>query len=138
MRNSKAARWPVAAARSMIDPLNVEGSPRSSNTASNSMGMWEIDSSSCWQAWTKASPCVREAARAYGAIAERHGLTPAALALKFCASRWYVGSTIVAATKVEHLRENVAALLDGVPLGKEALAEIEAVHQRIRDPCRTD
>ena len=45
----------------------------------------------------------------YAALAEAHGLSPAQLALKFVYSRWFVASTIIGATSLAQLEENLNA-----------------------------
>eukprot|EP00166_Cyanidium_caldarium_P006455 ctg_95.g115 len=54
-------------------------------------------------------PSATEAVRQYAQVARRFGKTPAQLALSFVRTRWFVGSVIVGATRVEHLQENLAA-----------------------------
>ena len=75
----------------------------------------------------------REAVAAYAAVAAKHGLSPAALALAFVRSRPFVASTIIGATSLEQLRENIDAF--DVTLPPEALADIAAVYRRFRDPA---
>lgn len=76
-------------------------------------------------------PNVEEAVAAYVRIARQHGLTPAQLALAFVRSRWFVTSTIIGATNLAQLKENLSCL----ELSPEILAEIEAVHQRYPNPA---
>lgn len=83
------------------------------------------------QRYTK--PNVRPAVEAYVDIARRHGMSPATLALAFVYSRWFVTSTIIGATTLAQLRENIAAC--GKPLPVEALAEVESVHLRYTNPA---
>ena len=66
-------------------------------------------------------------------VAEKHGLTPTELALAFVKSRWFVASTIIGATTMEQLRENIGAF--DVELSAECLADIAAVYRRYRDPA---
>jgi aryl-alcohol dehydrogenase-like predicted oxidoreductase len=79
-------------------------------------------------------PQITEAVSMYQAIAERVGLTPAALALAFVYRSPYVASTIVGATSVAQLDEAVAAW--AVKLDEETLAAIDTVHERITNPAR--
>jgi aryl-alcohol dehydrogenase-like predicted oxidoreductase len=72
------------------------------------------------------------ATREYAAIAARHGLTPTQLALAWVASRWFVASTIIGATSLPQLRENLGAF--AVELPQSAVDEVNAVHRRMRDP----
>lgn len=78
-------------------------------------------------------PNVDEAVAAYVKIAQKYGLTPAQLALAFVRSRWFVTSTIIGATNLKQLQENLSSLQ--VELSPEILAEIEAVHQRYPNPA---
>lgn len=78
-------------------------------------------------------PNVNEAVSAYVEIAHRHRLRPTALALAFVRSRWFVTSTIIGATTVEQLKENLDSL--NVVLDKDILAELDAVHSRYPSPA---
>lgn len=77
-------------------------------------------------------PQVWEAVREYAALARAHGMTPAAMALAWCFSRWFVASTIVGATTLDQLRENIDAF--GTRLPDEVVARIDAIHARITNP----
>jgi aryl-alcohol dehydrogenase-like predicted oxidoreductase len=74
----------------------------------------------------------KEAVAEYCAIADRHGLSPAQLALAFCESRWFVASTIIGATTMDQLKENIDAF--DVTLSDECLHDIAEVYKRYRDP----
>ncbi|MFQ3584860.1 MAG: NADP(H)-dependent aldo-keto reductase [Cyanobacteriota bacterium] len=78
-------------------------------------------------------PNVAEAVAGYVSISQKYGLTPAQLALAFVRSRWFVTSTIIGATNLAQLKENLSCLQ--VELSAEMLAEIEAVHQRYPNPA---
>lgn len=78
-------------------------------------------------------PNVAEAVAGYVNIAQKYGLTPAQLALAFVRSRWFVASTIIGATSLAQLKEDLSCLQ--VELSAEMLAEIEAVHQRYPNPA---
>ena len=73
-----------------------------------------------------------EAVRAYGEIARQHGITPTQLALAFVRSRWFVTSTIIGATAMEQLQENLSSLT--IELGEDILAQIDRVHARYPNP----
>ena len=75
----------------------------------------------------------KEAVGEYVKVAEKHGLTPTQLALAWVNSRWFVASTIVGATTLEQLKENMDAF--NVELSPEALQDIDAVYRRWRDPA---
>jgi aryl-alcohol dehydrogenase-like predicted oxidoreductase len=78
-------------------------------------------------------PNVEPAVAAYAALARRAGMTPATLALAFCRSRWFCAATIIGATTLDQLRENLAAA--DVTLDKEVLGEIDALHLRFANPA---
>jgi len=78
-------------------------------------------------------PNVDEAVAAYVKIAKKHGITPAHLALAFVRSRWFVKSTIIGATRISQLEENLSSL--EVELSAEVLAELDAVHARYPSPA---
>jgi len=77
-----------------------------------------------------------EAAELYAATAQRAGLTPSQLAYGFCASRWFIPSTIIGATSCEQLQENLASF--SAPLSDEVLEEIDTIYLRHRDPSLED
>jgi aryl-alcohol dehydrogenase (NADP+) len=78
-------------------------------------------------------PNVNEAVAAYGAIARKYNLSLATLALAFVRQRWFVSSTIIGATTLEQLKENLACI--AVTLRSEILMEIDQVHQRYPNPA---
>ena len=78
-------------------------------------------------------PNVPEAVAAYAALARQHGLSPAQLALAFVRSRWFVTSTILGATTLEQLEENLGSI--EVALTPELLAAIDAIHARYPSPA---
>lgn len=75
----------------------------------------------------------QEAVAAYVDVANKHGLTPAELAIGFCRSRWFVASTIIGATTMDQLKENISAF--DVDMTQECLDDIDAVYRRFRDPA---
>lgn len=84
------------------------------------------------QRW--ARPEALAAAREYNALARKHGLTPARLALAFCYTNWRVASTIIGVTSRAQLDENLDAW--GTSLSAELRAAIDAIRWRIRDPAQ--
>lgn len=78
-------------------------------------------------------PNVQPAVAAYADLARRHGMSPAQLALSFVMRRWFVSSTIVGATSLEQLAENLDAWEQ--PLPDEILKEIEGLHLRFMNPA---
>ena len=77
-------------------------------------------------------PEVLAATREYAALARANGLTPAQMALAWCYSRWFVGSTIIGATSLEQLNENIGAA--EIVLSREVTDAIDAIHARITNP----
>jgi aryl-alcohol dehydrogenase-like predicted oxidoreductase len=80
-----------------------------------------------------AKPNVVPAVAAYAELARQNGLTPTQLALAFVYSRWFVASTIIGATTMPQLQENLAAY--AVKLSPEVLAAIDAIHLRYTNPA---
>lgn len=83
------------------------------------------------QRYTKVN--VPEAVAAYAELAKSIGRSPAVLALAFVRSRWFTASTIIGATGLAQLKENLdAATLD---LDAATLAQIDEIHQRYPNPA---
>ena len=78
-------------------------------------------------------PNVQPAVAAYAALAHKHGISAVQMALSFVYHRWFVGSTIIGATSMTQLDENLAAWEQ--PLAAEIQAEIEAIHLRYMNPA---
>ena len=76
----------------------------------------------------------RAAVARYADVAAAHGVSPAALALRFVGGRPIVASTIIGATSLSQLKENIDALQAG-PLAAEVLAAIADVYREFRDPA---
>ncbi|TFW30475.1 aldo/keto reductase [Massilia horti] len=77
-------------------------------------------------------PAVLEATREYAALARDNGMSPAQMALAWCYSRWFVASTIIGATNLDQLKENIDA--EAITLSSEVVAAIDAIHARITNP----
>jgi len=75
---------------------------------------------------------VFEASKRYAALAREHGLTPAQLALAWCYSRSFVASTIIGATNLTQLKENIDAL--DVKLSDELIAGVNRIHEELYNP----
>ncbi|MFH2211232.1 MAG: aldo/keto reductase [Pseudomonadota bacterium] len=80
-----------------------------------------------------AKPNVSEAVQAYSELAHQAGMAPAILALAFVRSQWFVSSTIIGATAMEQLRQDIDST--EVELGADLLCEIQAVHARYPNPA---
>lgn len=73
------------------------------------------------------------AVAAYAGLAHKHGLTPAELALSFVYRRWFTASTLIGATGMAQLKENLGAWRK--PLSAEILAEIDSLQLRHMNPA---
>lgn len=69
----------------------------------------------------------------YAQLAEKHGLTLTQLALAFIKQQFFVTSTIIGATNLEQLKENIQAF--EVNLSEEILEGIEAIHKQQPNPA---
>jgi len=78
-------------------------------------------------------PNVQPATAAYADLARKHGLSPVEMALSFVYRRWFVASTIIGATNLAQLKENIGAWQK--PLSDEIYREIEALHLRYMNPA---
>ena len=78
---------------------------------------------------------LQEAVSEYVKIAKKHNLSPVELALGFCRDQSFVTSSIIGATSVEQLKENIDAFTTTRPLSEEVIADINAVFNRYRDPA---
>lgn len=78
----------------------------------------------------QSQDCVFE----YKEIASRYGLTMSQLALGWAYSRPFVTSTIVGATSVDQLRENLDAL--NTPIFSSVVHDLQEVFVKFRDPSR--
>lgn len=74
----------------------------------------------------------RAATQEYAELARAHGLTPAQLALAWCRSRWFVASTIIGATSMAQLKENIDAF--EIELSQEVVDGVNALYRKYRDP----
>ncbi len=75
-----------------------------------------------------------KAVEAYSKIAQEVGLSSAQLALSWCYHREHVCSTIIGATTLAHLDENIKAY--DVKLDNEVLEKIHKVYQTYTDPTK--
>lgn len=75
-----------------------------------------------------------EAANKYADIAKEAGLTPTELALSWCYHGQHVASTIIGATTIEQLKEDINAY--DIKLDEETLEKISKVYKRYTDPTK--
>ncbi len=78
-------------------------------------------------------PNVTPASAAYAALAREHGLTPTQLALAFVFHRWFVTSTIIGATNMTQLKDNIDAWQSKI--SPELMSEIEKLHLTMMNPA---
>ncbi|MGR6832145.1 aldo/keto reductase [Aliivibrio wodanis] len=78
------------------------------------------------------TPAANEAVKAYIGVAEKHGYTPCQLALAWCDQVDGVTSTIIGATSLEQLKEDIDAF--SKPLSNEAISDINAVFRKYPMP----
>ena len=69
----------------------------------------------------------------YAQLAERHGLTLTQLSLAFIKQQFFVTSTIIGATNLDQLKENIQAF--EIDLSTEILQGIEAIHRQQPNPA---
>ena len=77
-------------------------------------------------------PAVLDATRDYAALAREHGLLPSQMALAWCYSRWFMGATIIGATTLDQLKENIDAA--EIALSDDVVRRIDEIHARITNP----
>lgn len=80
-----------------------------------------------------SNPEAERATADYVALARRHGLDPAQMALAWVTSRPFVTANIIGATTPEQLEINLASI--DVTLSDEVIAGIEAIHARQPNPA---
>jgi len=74
------------------------------------------------------------AVNAYCDLAEKNQLTPTELALSWCYHREFVASTIIGATSMEQLEENLKSY--DVRLDDEILKDVEMIYKKYTDPTK--
>ncbi|XP_052731445.1 uncharacterized protein LOC108324964 isoform X2 [Vigna angularis] len=78
----------------------------------------------------------REATIKYLELAKKHGLTPVQLALGFARDRPFMTSSIIGATSVDQLKEDIDAFTTTErPLPAAVMADIEDIFKRYKDPA---
>jgi aryl-alcohol dehydrogenase-like predicted oxidoreductase len=73
------------------------------------------------------------ACEAYSRLAQSCGISPTDLALSFVYHRWCVASTIIGATNMAQLQQNISAYQ--VQLSPDTLEEIDTIHLRYTNPA---
>ncbi|WP_263064767.1 NADP(H)-dependent aldo-keto reductase [Dickeya dadantii] len=80
-----------------------------------------------------SAPHTQQAIAEYVALAQKHGLDPAQMALAFVRQQPFVASTLLGATTLEQLKTNLDSL--DLTLGEDVLTELEAIHRRFTIPA---
>ena len=78
------------------------------------------------------TPAANEAVKAYMEVAKKHGYTPCQLALAWCDQIDGVTSTIIGATSLEQLKEDIDAF--SKPLSDDAISDINLVFRKYPMP----
>jgi aryl-alcohol dehydrogenase-like predicted oxidoreductase len=79
------------------------------------------------------TPPAERALEGYFALAEKYGVDPAQLAIKFCDTRHFMGSTIIGATSMEQLKTCIDAF--DLEWTDEMEADVNALHIEQPSPC---
>ena len=79
-----------------------------------------------------SNPQALAAIEAYVALAQKHGLDPAQMALTYVTGRSFVTSNIIGATKLTQLKSNLDSA--EIKLSEEVLDGIEAIHTQHPNP----
>ena len=80
-----------------------------------------------------SNPQSEWATEQYAQLAEQHGLSLTQLALAFIKQQFFVTSTIIGATNLDQLKENIHAF--EIDLSEEILKGIEAIHRQQPNPA---
>lgn len=80
----------------------------------------------------RMQPLQEPAVAAYVALAKKHGIDPAQLAIAFCLTRPFMASVIIGATSMAQLKTDIAAA--DITLTDEILAEIATIHRQYPAP----
>ena len=77
-------------------------------------------------------PAMLAATKQYAELARAHDITPTQMALAWCYSRWFVASTIIGATSLDQLQQNIDAAT--ITLSNEVISGIDAIHAAMPNP----
>ncbi len=80
-----------------------------------------------------SNPQSEWATEQYAQLAEKHGLSLTQMALAFIKQQFFVTSTIIGATNLDQLKENIQAF--EIKLSSEVLQCIEAIHTQQPNPA---
>lgn len=77
----------------------------------------------------------QEATVKYIEVGKKYGLTPVELALAFVRDRPFVTSSIIGATSLDQIKQDIDAVLSVErPLPSELMNEIEIIFKKYKDP----
>ena len=76
------------------------------------------------------------AVKEYCDIADKYNLTPTELSLIWCYNQKHVASTIIGATNMNQLKENMNSYFKLNQLSNDLVNDINNVYKRFRDPAR--
>ena len=96
---------------------------------------WRLNLFEGYMARYKQSLC-QKAVIKYCEIAKKYDMTPTELALAWCYTRPHVASTIIGATSVQQLKENLNAYKLCSKITPEVVQEIDDVYKVYRDPSK--
>lgn len=80
-----------------------------------------------------SKPEAEKAVAKYVALADEKGISPAKLALAYVNSRPFVTSTLIGATNLDQLQENIDSI--DIELDSETLSAIETIHEQHPNPA---
>lgn len=81
-----------------------------------------------------SEPCVK-AVQTYQTVAKEAGLSLAELSLAWCRQQWFASTTVIGATSIAQLEENLNAFT--LELDQSVIDAVNEVHREIRNPART-
>lgn len=85
--------------------------------------------------WMKFFQIQQEATKLYVELGKKHGLSPVELALGFTRDQPFITSSIIGATSLDQVKEDIDAIIDTPrPLSAEVFEGIEAIFKRYKDP----
>ena len=78
----------------------------------------------------------QKAVSEYEKVAMKYNLTPTELSLGWCYRQPHVASTIIGATTIKQLRENIESYYKKDLITNEIIQEIDEIYKQYRDPSK--
>ena len=78
----------------------------------------------------------QDAVNAYCLLADEIGLTPTELALAWCYTRKEVTSSIIGATSLLQLKENMHSIFLKDRITEKVVQKIDSIHKKCMDPSK--